>query len=226
MIKKTLQLLKRTFTKPKGLTLNSVYPVSTWFGEDRGTPIDRYYIEAFLKNNSNLIKGDALEIAESKYITHFGSNITSVNVLHPIAGTPGATLIGDLTKFDTLPSEKFDSFICTQTFNFIYNYKDAIQGAHKLLRPGGLMLATVAGISQVSRYDMDRWGDYWRFTTLSAKMACEEVFGKGNVEVDFYGNCFAAISLLRGIATEEVNTKDLDFRDENYPLIITIKARK
>jgi hypothetical protein len=41
------------------------------------------------------------------------------------------------------------------------------------LKPGGVLLATVSGISQISRYDMYRWGDYWRFTTLiGGKTVC------------------------------------------------------
>jgi hypothetical protein len=39
MIKKVLQLLKRTFTKPEGLTMNDVGPVSRFYGEDRAHPL-------------------------------------------------------------------------------------------------------------------------------------------------------------------------------------------
>lgn len=226
MIKKILQLLKRTLTKPEGLNLQSLGPVSRSFGEDRGTPIDRYYINKFLNSKRHLITGKVLEIADSKYSREFGQNVSSYEVLHINNENAKATIIGDLTKPESLPSDKVDCFICTQTINFIYDFSAALKGAHKMLKPGGSLVATLAGPSQVSRYDMDRWGDYWRFTTLSAKKIMEEIFGAGNVEIGYYGNCLSAISLLRGIAAEEIAANDLDMKDPDYELIITVVAKK
>ncbi|HLA57904.1 MAG TPA: methyltransferase domain-containing protein [Puia sp.] len=226
MIKKSLQLLKRTFTRPRGLDIDSVYPVSDWLGEDRGTPIDRYYIEKFLYTNREYIHGSALEVANDKYIRKFGMGTTSLDVLHPVVGSHGATVIGDLTNPSTLPEGKFDCFVCTQTIHVIFKYMEAIKGAYRILKPGGTMLATLGAIAQISRFDMTRWGDYWRFTTLSAQMSFQEVFGKENIQVNYYGNCLAAVSLLRGIAVEELSVKKLDIQDLNYPVIITVVATK
>jgi SAM-dependent methyltransferase len=226
MIKESFQYIKRTLTKPRGLDIDSVHPVSEWFGGDRGTPVDRYYIEKFLEENSDLIRGNVLEVASNKYIKRFGKNVASMNVLHPIEGTPGATIIGDLTDPDSLPENKFQCFICTQTFHVIYNYMDAIRGAHKLLKPGGVLLATLGAIAQISKFDMERWGDYWRFTTRSAQLSFQQIFGEENIEINYYGNCLAATSLLRGIAAEELPRSKLDIRQPEYPVIITVVAKK
>jgi hypothetical protein len=131
-----------------------------------------------------------------------------------------------LTNTNNLPGEVADCFICTQTFNFIYNFQEAIKGAYHLLKKEGVLLATVSGISQISRYDMDRWGDYWRFTTLSATKAFGEVFGKDKICVDYYGNCLSATSFLRGIAAEELTVEKLESKHPDYQLTITIKATK
>lgn len=214
-------------TKPfNWYNLRTTIPVSTVFGLDRGTPIDRYYIEEFLKTNKALISGKVLEVAESHYSKRFGTNIESFEVLHYNNENPRATIVGDLTKKQTLPVNKIDCFICTQTFQFIYNYKEAIEGAHHLLKKGGVLLATLAGISQISRYDMDRWGDYWRFTILSAAKSFGEVFGEGRVTVNYFGNVLSAISFLEGISAEELSPEELNFKDENYQILITIIARK
>ena len=226
MVKKALQLLKRTWTKPEGLTLDAAGPVSRSFGEDRGTPIDRFYIHRFLSSQQNLITGTVLEIADDKYCRRFGLNVSRYEVLHVNNDNPKATIVGDLTRPETLPAAVADCFVCTQTFNFIYNFAAAIEGACHLLKPGGVLLATVAGISQVSRYDMDRWGDYWRFTTLSTKQAFEAVFGSGQVTVEYHGNCLAAVSLLRGVAAEELTAEALAVKDPDYEVIITVLARK
>ena len=226
MIKKSLQILKRNLSRPRGIDFDSVYPVSDYYGDDRGTPVDRFYIDGFIADNRRLIKGRVLEVAEDTYSRRFGSDVASFDVLHYETGTPGATLIGDLSTPATLPEGRFDCFICTQTIHVIYNYMDAIRGAAQMLAPGGTLLCTLSGIAQISRYDMDRWGDYWRFTTLSAQRSFGEVFGLDNVTVDYGGNCYAAINFLRGIALEELDKKKLTVKDPNYPIVISIIATK
>jgi len=207
--------------------LNRNKPVSSIFGLERGTAIDRYYIESFLQQNAHLIKGKVLEIGDSHYSRKFsGGNVESFEVLHSVPGNKAATIIGDLTDTATLPVDSFDCFICTQTFNFIFDVKKAIQGAHHVLKPGGVLLATVNGISQISRYDMDRWGDYWRFTTASVQRLFEPVFGAG-IQVESYGNILAALAFLQGLALEDLPNKGLlDECDPDYQLLITIRAQK
>jgi SAM-dependent methyltransferase len=207
--------------------LASVGPVSNQFGLDRGTPIDRHYIENFLKSRSELIHGRTLEVGESTYSRRFGQgNIQVQEVLHATAGNSQATIVGDLTDTSTLPENAMDCFICTQTFNFIFDVQKAVQGAHYLLKPGGVLLATVTGISQISRYDMERWGDFWRFTTASVKCLFEPVF-KGGVEIRSYGNALAASAFLQGVAVEDLPDRTLlDQHDPDYQLLITIVARK
>ncbi|MCW5517998.1 class I SAM-dependent methyltransferase [Muriicola sp. Z0-33] len=219
------KLLKRLIKRPQWNNLRSVNPISSLFGSDRGTPIDRFYIEDFLSNNSYLVKGHILEIADASYSKKFGAKIEKYEVLHSAEGN-NVTIAGDLTDLGSLPENKIDCFICTQTFNFIYDFKAAIKGARHLLKPGGYLLATVSGISQISRYDMERWGDYWRFTTLSIEKTFGEVFGEENVNVDFYGNVLAAVAFLEGISAEELTKKELLFKDENYQVTIVVKAKK
>jgi hypothetical protein len=205
----------------------TTWPVSRKFGLDRGTPIDRYYIESFLNENKHFIQGRVLEIAESTYSKQFGSQITACEILHYDHSNKKATIIGDLTDEVSLPEEKIDCFICTQTLNFIFDVKKAIEGSWKLLKKEGTFLGTVSGISQISRYDMDRWGDYWRFTDLSICRLFENVFGEGNVEVKIFGNALAATAFLKGLAVDDMpDTKLLDITDSDYQVTIGIRAIK
>ena len=202
-------------------------PISRKFGFDRGCPIDRYYIDSFLKQNQNLITGSVLEIAESTCSKQFGHDIESYEVLHYDDWNKKATIVGDLTKPETLPKERIDCFICTQTLNFIFDVPKAIEGSYKVLKQGGTLLCTVSGISQISRYDMDRWGDYWRFTDLSIRKLMESVFGEGNVEFVTFGNSLAATAFLQGLAIDDLpDTSLLDKKDLDYQITIGIKATK
>ncbi len=207
------------------MTRNS--PVSAIFGADRGTSIDRYYIENFFRESAALIRGRVLEVGDSRYSRRFSEGkAESFDVLHFLPGSKGATIIGDLTDFSTLPANAFDCFICAQTFQYIFEIRKAVEGAHYLLKPGGVLLATVPGISQISRYDQERYGEYWRFTTDSAKKLFQPVFS-GGVEVQSYGNVLSTIALLQGISLEDLPDPSLlDKTDPDYQMIITTVARK
>ena len=220
------KLLARLFKKPNWHSLRNLEPVSRVFAFDRGTPIDRVYIEDFLEKNKSLVMGVLCEIADNSYSEKYGSNVERFEILHYTHDNKNATIVGDLCNTLTIPQGKVDCFILTQTLNFIYDFKSAIAGLHYMLKEGGVALVTVAGISQISRYDMDRWGDYWRFTDLSIKKAFEEAFGEGNVEVETYGNVLASTAFLQGISAEELTREELFYKDKDYQMIITIKATK
>ena len=208
-------------------SLRRLSPFSSVFGIDRGQPIDRYYIEAFLHRNNADIHGRVLEIGNPGYTHKFGGGrVTCSDVLHAIAGNPQATLVGNLVTGEGIPSEAFDCIILTQTFNVIYSVKEAVSTCYTALVPGGVLIASFPGISQISRYDMDRWGDYWRFTTQSARRLFEEAFPAENVVVEAYGNVLVAIASLHGLAAEELCQEELDHRDSDYQVLIAVRAVK
>jgi SAM-dependent methyltransferase len=216
--------------KPRPVRWGSVrriMPISSVFGLDRGQPIDRYYIEDFLQRHSDDIRGRVLEIGDSDYTRKFGGDrVTRFDVLHAVSGNPQATIVGDLATGEGIPGNVFDCMILTQTFLFIYDVRAAVVNAYRALKTGGILLATFPGISQISRYDMDRWGDYWRFTDCSARRLFGDVFGLENVKVETFGNVLAACAFLHGLASHELKQKELDYHDPDYQLLITVRAVK
>jgi len=208
-------------------SLRRVTPVSRVFGIDRGQTICRYYVEDFLGRHAGDIRGCVLEIADNNYTRRFGGeHVTQSEVLHVQEGNPRATIVADLTSGDHLAAAAFDCIILTQTLQFIYNARAAIQTLYRILKPGGTLLATIPGISQISRYDMDRWGEYWRFTTLSARRLFEEAFPTGDVWITAYGNVLSANAYLYGLAAEELRQEELDYRDPDYEVLIAVRAVK
>jgi len=208
-------------------------PVSRVFGFDRGTPIDRRYIEAFLAANAASVRGRVLEVGDDAYSRRFGrGRIECAEVLafrdagaRPQGGAKDV-VTGDLTDTATLPAARYDCFVCTQVLNFVYDVAAAVRGAHHVLVPGGTLLVTVAGIGPVSRWDADRWGDFWRFTPQSLERLLREAFG-GDVEVRACGNLGAATALLHGLAVEDLDDPAaLDTGDPDYPVVITARARR
>ena len=207
--------------------LRRVTPISRVFGFDRGTPICRYYIAQFLQRHAQDIRGRVLEIADANYTRQFGgSRVTQSDVLHVTAGNATATMIGDLATGAGIPSEAFDCILLTQTLPFIYDIHAVVSHLHHALRVGGVVLATASGISPISRYDMERWGDYWRLTDLSARTLFEEAFAPERVQVVTYGNVLTSVAYLHGLAAEELTLAELDAQDPDYQVIIAIRAEK
>ena len=201
-------------------------PISREFGYDRGLPIDRYYIEGFLKQQKTHVQGRVLEVGESTYTLRFGGNrVSHSDVLYVIEGNPEATIVGDLTAADHIPSDLFDCVIITQTLHLIYDMKAAVKTLHRILKPGGVLLATFPGISQVVKCD---WGDSWcwALTEQSGRQLLEEFFPAEHVQVLAHGNVLAAISFLQGLAVEDLRKKDLDYQDSEYQVLITARAIK
>lgn len=199
-------------------------PFSRVFGLDRGLPIDRYYIERFLAAHAQDIKGRVLEVADDYYTRRFGGDrVVQSDVLHATTGNPRATIIGDLAGGEGLPAGAFDCLLLTQTLQMIYDVRAAVAQACRMLAPGGVVLATLPGISQISRYDMDRWGDYWRFTDLSARRLFESTSGM-QVTIEVFGNVLTAAAFLHGLAAEELKARELDATDADYQLLVAVRA--
>ena len=211
-------------------SLRRLTPISRDWGDDRGGPIDRYYVTAFLERHRQDVHGRVLEIAEDVYAKWFGGDrVTHIDVLEYTQGEhPRATFVGDLADAPHLPSDAFDCVILTQTLQLIYDLRGAIGTVHRILRPGGVALVTLPGITPVNRQDSQSWGNYWcwSFTGRSARLLFEEHFAPGDITVETHGNVLAAASFLYGLGRTELTRAELDHRDPDYEMLITLHARK
>ena len=200
-------------------------PVSREFGFERGRPIDRWYIERFLRDHAGDVRGRVLEVAESTYTQWYGDGaVTGSDVLYAASGNADATIVGDLVSGEGIPEGAFDCFICTQTLQFIADVGAAVAGTRRTLAPGGVLLATLPGMSQISRVDDEAWGDWWRFTARGVERLFAEAYGAANVEVRRHGNVQSAAAFLYGLAAEDLDAADLEREDPDYHLLMTVRA--
>jgi SAM-dependent methyltransferase len=221
------RMLYPPINRVKSYHLLSTEPVCTNWGEDRGTPIDRYYIENFLKENSDDIKGRVLEIGDNYYTKKFGNNkVTLSEILHADRSNPNAAYIGDLADIPQIPSDTFDCVILTQTLQLIPDLSSAVNTLYRILKKDGVVLVTVPGISKIYIDKQKQWPDYWRFTINSMKFLFNEKFSNENIIVKSYGNVLASIAFLHGMALEELKKEELEYLDDAYQLIIGLKAVK
>lgn len=201
-------------------------PVSRMFGLDRGTAVDRYYIENFLEKNKNLIHGNCMEIAEDTYTVRYGgARVGKANILH-VEGAGRNAVKADLAAGEGIHDNTYDCAIITQTLMFIFDVQSAAKNIYRMLKKGGAALITVSGISQISRYDAERWGSYYNFHEDAVRKLFAPLFGEENVEVHSYGNVKTAMALLYGLCCEDLQENDFAEDDVDYPVIISAVLKK
>lgn len=202
--------------------IGAVRPLSAKWGLDRGTPIDRYYVNDFLMRHRSDVKGRVLEVKHDDFASRIGGkNVDRLDIVSLEADNPNATIVGDIADPDTLPKATFDCVILTQTLHLIFDMAIALENLRLSLRPGGVALITVPGITPILTDATFPW--YWSLTEQALRRLLMQQFDEEQIELQTYGNLFSATAFLHAAAVEEVTLRKLDRRDPSYP--VTIAAR-
>ena len=201
-------------------------PVSRDWGYDRGVPVDRRYIDDFLAARSSDVTGAVLEVQEDDFTRRFGGpRVTHNDVVDVDGHNPRATIVADLRAAVGIPDGQFDCIILTQTLHVIDDATAVVRECFRLLKPGGVLLATLPSASRVCLEYGDA-GDLWRVTPAGARALFEPVFGAGNVEVSTYGNVLTNVAFLHGLACSELTDEEFDTTDPYLPLLVGVRAQK
>jgi SAM-dependent methyltransferase len=216
-------LARATPRSERGVPLLPAEPFSRSFGLDHGTPIDRVHIEAFLERHRADVRGAVLEILEPVYTERFGAGVTRSEVLDAAADAPRATIRGNLETGENLPAGAFDCFICTQTFSYTLDVQAAVRNAARVLKPGGVLLCSVPGISQqrAAGAKEQEFPDLYRFTSHALRRLLEAEFAE--VEVEAFGDVRSAAQFLYGIPAERAGAPAA--HDPDYELVLCARAR-
>jgi SAM-dependent methyltransferase len=169
------------------------------------------------------IRGHCLEFQEDTYTSAFGQqNVTKLDLLHHDDSNPKATIVADLTAPNSIPDNTFDCIVCTMVLNMIFDLPAAIRDLHRILKPGGVLLATAPHLAM---YNPDAHG-LWRFTPEGFSLSLSTVFGDDNLSVISYGNSLCAAAEMRGVVSEELPESLLNRKDEYFPVTICARAVK
>jgi SAM-dependent methyltransferase len=205
-------------------TIRRTSPLSNHYGRDRGTPVDRYYIERFLAEERHVIAGRVLEVLNRDYTERFGHAVERSDILDIDHSNADATIVADLAAADAIPSDGFDCVILTQTLQYIYDLEAAVGHVHRMLRPGGTVLCSVPTVSRVDRLALET--EYWRLTAAACKRLFGDAFAGGEVDVRAHGNVLTSVAFLMGMAAEELSSRQLERADPFFPLVVTVRATK
>jgi len=206
-------------------SLRRTAPFSRSWGYDRGTPIDRVYIEQFLAKHAADVRGSCLEVLNAEYTQRFGgSRVASSDVLDIDTANPLATVFADLGEPDSLPPGRFDCIIFTQTLHLVPDMRTAVSNVWRALAPGGALLLTVPAIG---RHDARKsfHHDRWRVTKTGVEWLVAEV-ADAPADVTTYGNILSCVAFLYGMAAEELRAEELQVFDREFPLIVAARVVK
>lgn len=217
-----LRCLVRGKEWPRWGNLRRVRPFSDTFGFDRGTPVDRHYLHRFLEAHRHLIRGDVLEIQTTGFARRYGGELGRVDSVD-IAPAFRPTFLCDLAHSgDVLPSSAYDCFLLPNTFQHLREPEAALVHALRVLRPGGVILASSAGLLPLTS-DVP---DYWRLSEAGWVELAGRVWKGCDVHVESYGNCLVAVAAMLGLTVEELTPAELDVRDPRYPVLVVVRCRK
>lgn len=206
--------------------LRRTTPINLSWGDGRGRSIDRIYIERFLERRRSDIRGRALEAKDDRYVRCFGTAVERVDILDLSPENTNATIVADLQHAPAIPDDSFDCVVLTQVLQYVYDVRAALRTIHRILAPGGVMLATVPGITRISTGESDAYADLWRFTRQSARRLASDVFGADNVEVESYGSVLTAAAFLYGLGSDDLRPEELDKNDPLFEVIVAVRAVK
>jgi SAM-dependent methyltransferase len=200
-----------------------VKPLSYRWGEDRGQPIHRYYINRFMKKYAPDIHGHCLEFQDPAYAVWFGgAALTKLDILHIDDSNPRATLVADLTKPNEIPTGLFDCIVCTHVLHIVYELGRIVAEMHRILKPGGVLLVAVPCVSMWEPQEHE----LWRFTPDGLRKILASAFGAANVVVHAFGNSLTSAGELRGLVAEEFTHQELEYQDERFPVEVCARAVK
>jgi SAM-dependent methyltransferase len=202
-------------------SLRRTSPISDHWGRDRGTPIDRWYIERYLARHTADISGRVLEVRDSGYVERFGHDLDRVDVLDIDPANQRATIVADLAAPGSPPEAAFDAIVFTQVLQYVADVPVAIANLARALAPRGVLLMTVPAIGRIGRSDVG--ADLWRFTPAGIGQLLVDAFG-AEVSVEAEGNVLAAVAFLAGAAAEELTESELVSRDECFPVVVLARV--
>lgn len=203
-------------------------PVTNDWGFSRGYPVDRYYIETFLQRHAQDIAGHVVEVGDKGYTLRLGGNrVTKSDVWDVNAANRAATIVADLSDAPQVPSGSFDCFILTQVLVLIQNVQEAFRELHRVLKPGGVALITVPGISQISSIPDEAANWSWSFYPKTLRWLLSNAgFDATSLEVEGWGNLKTTVAFLAQLAQSDLEPGDYEFNDSRYPLIVAARAVK
>jgi SAM-dependent methyltransferase len=207
------------------MQLRRLRPLSE--GRPRGTPIVRHYWTRFLDRHREDIRGRALEIGSTDTLERLGGDaVLGAEALDLAADSGRVTVVADLARADSVPSDTYDCFVVPFTMHVVYDVDAALYHAIRILRPGGVLLVNFPCVDYYFSEGLDMgtgpvlYPFHW-FTPIEVENLFRRLsLGDDDYEMVAYGNLFARIAYEVNMGAEELTASELAHVDPGHPLIV------
>ena len=205
-----------------------VKPLSYNYGMSRGEghSIARYYIEQFVTECKEFIKGTVMEIGDGRYSTLGQDAVEELLILSLDDEEKEHYIKGNLETGEGLQEESVDCLILTNVLSSLFDVQAAVCNIGKILKGGGYAIITVPGIASLYRVQYETYGQFWRYTPSGIVQLLERYIPGAKLSVKEYGNVKTSAAFLYGLTVEDLTTEELEYRDSCYPLLIGICLEK
>jgi len=200
-----------------------IFVVDDHYGGTRGSSFGRAYIDEYIADSVSLENRSGLkilEVGDSQYTSRFFPDCESY-VLEFIPNSPlvidpiNHKILGDLT-FDSKLDPSFDIIVSTCTLAFTKNPFTAIKSYERILKPGGTLIGVEPFLMQISEWDYEEYGEYFRFTDLGLRQLISTSFeGSPYVKVSALGNRQTTLAQLHGLVLED-GIQDMTRHESKY----------
>ena len=196
------------------------FPVDANYGFGRGTPIDRFYLDIFLRKIKKNVCGKILEIgADQKRLDlkkyKPGARFDSLD----IEGKSKPTFTANAEVQSILKPRSYDSILAFNVLGHCRNPFSVTKNMHTWLRPGGIAFCAVSSSQRVGRCPEDCWK-----IQPDGLRALFSNFRK--IQIISYGNLTTTIGALQGLAAEELSKEELLDHHPDYPVLSCVIAEK
>ena len=197
-----------------------LWPFSHRFGFDRGAPVDRYYLQQFVRSIRPVVRGRCLEIGGSlKNNWLYRFDVDEFRTLELEQSRVADDLVGDAADRGVLDPESWDSILAFHVLEHCPNPFAVASNMCAWLRPNGHACIVVPCAQRVHNYP----GDYWRFMPDGLRVLFRDF---SEVNVSTYGNPLTVVSNYLALSHTELLAEDMDAVHPDYPVLACVVARK
>ena len=205
-------------------SLFRVTPINRDWGWLKGTPLDRPFIADFVKTHAGDIRGRVLEVKEPEYASLYASPGSQVDILDLDPNNKQANIIDDLQYCSKIPDNTYDCIVLTQVLQLVPDIDKALSTVARILRPGGVLLITVCGITQSGHGEEGAF--HWAFFPAGLRHALARYFDPRKLVVTSHGNAGLAASFLMGLTAQQVPPDVRAVNDPEYAIVVAGRAVK
>src|SRR5262249_33816305 len=156
---------------------------------------------------------EVLEIQTSDYTMRFGHRVTRAHTFDIVPDFHPTYLCDISHCADVIPSRAYDCLLLPNALPHFRELDSALAHIARIVRPGGAILASTAGLLPLTG-DVP---DYWRFSPDGWREKLGAAWPGAMLEIASHGNCLAALSAQLGLALEELTEAELDVQDPRFP---------